>query len=123
MWRSRAASDNRSGMQGSSLHERLHALLDAPLYGEGSLSLEQVERTLTDGYALALALDAERSRLAKRIGQLAANDGDDAQEKARELSSLSQRLAETDTELSRLRRSLANVRRRSTEMRAATALA
>lgn len=110
-------------MQGSSLHERLHALLDAPLYGEGSFSVEQVERTLTDGYALALALDAERSRLAKRIGQLAADSRADVHEKARELSSLSQRLAETEFELSRLRRSLANVRRRSTELRAAAALA
>lgn len=99
--------------------ERLHALLDAPLYGEGALSVEQVESTLTDGYALALALDAERSRLAKRIGQLAADNGDDVHEKARELSSLSQRLAETDSELTHLRRSLATVRRRSTELRAA----
>jgi chromosome segregation ATPase len=105
-------------MQGS-MHERLHALLDTPLHGEGAPSVEQAENTLTDGYALALALDAERSRLSKRIGQLAAENCDDAHEKARELSSLAQRLAETDGELSHLRRSLASVRRRATELRAA----
>jgi hypothetical protein len=115
-----AASDNRSGMQGSAtLHERLQALLDAPPYGEGAPSAEQVDSTLTDGYALALALDAERSRLAKRIGQLAADEGDDAHEKARELSSLSHRLAETDSDLTHLRLELANVRRHMTELRAA----
>lgn len=105
-------------MKGS-MHERLHALLDTPLHGEGAPSVEQAENTLTDGYALALALDAERSRLAKRIGQLAADNCDDAHEKARELSSLAQRLAETDGELTQLRRSLASVRRRATELRAA----
>jgi hypothetical protein len=107
-------------MQGSStLHERLQALLDGPPYGGGAPSVEEIEATLTDGYALALALDAERSRLAKRIGQLAANEEDDAQEKVRELSSLSHRLAETDSNLTHLRLALANVRRLTTELRAA----
>jgi hypothetical protein len=107
-------------MKGSStLHERLQALLDAPPYGDNAPTVEHVEHTLTDGYALALALDAERSRLARRIGELAAVDGDDAQEKARELSSLSHRLAEIDNDLTHLRLELANVQRRAHELRSA----
>lgn len=108
-------------MRGSYLNERLAALLAAPIHGEGALSVDQVEHTLTDGYAYALELDAERARLARRIGVLAARDGGDTEEWARELSSLSQRLADTDVELSQLRRSLADVRRRATELRALAA--
>jgi hypothetical protein len=110
-------------MRGSALpHEQLQELLDAPLGGEGAPTVADVENKLTDGYAHALALDAERSRLAKRIGALAALEGADAEEKARELSSLSQRLAQADVELSSLRRTLAKVRRRANKLRSDTAL-
>ena len=55
--------------------------------------LQQIERTLTDGYAHALALEAERSRLERQIAQVAQGieDGDTA-ENARELASLTRRL-------------------------------
>ena len=39
-------------------------------------SLARLERTLTDGYALALALEAERWRLEQRIAELAGELGD-----------------------------------------------
>lgn len=110
-------------MQGSTLHERLDALFAAPLDGDRAPSLEEIESTLTDGYALALALDAERSRLTRRISQLAAEDGIDVHERSRELSSLAQRLGETDAELSRLRRALSEARGRAKEQRLAAALA
>ena len=53
----------------------------------------QVERTLTDGYAHALALEAERSRLRKRVDEVTQGLGRDRSgEKAQELSALARRL-------------------------------
>jgi hypothetical protein len=72
-----------------------------------------VERTLTDGYAGALALEAERVRLERRIVELTsafAEDGDS--DRLGELSSLRRRVSRTDEELGRLRAALAFVRER-----------
>ena len=108
-------------MSKSAFDERLHALLEAPIDGAGAPSLEDLEETLTDGYANALALEAERKRLARRIGELAAHEGGNAEQKTRELTSLSQRLAGAEAELSSLRHTLVDVRRRATARRAALA--
>ncbi len=51
------------------LMAQIGALLAA---AEGRDDPAQLERTLTDGYARALALEAERRRLAQRIGKLTA---------------------------------------------------
>jgi hypothetical protein len=76
-------------------------------------STRNVERTLTDGYAGALALEAERARLERRFadltGELAENPGSEG---ASELRSLRRRMSQTDDELSRLRAVLALVRQR-----------
>jgi hypothetical protein len=101
--------------------ERLHALLEAPIAGADAPSLEQIETTLTDGYATALALEGERKRLARRIGELAADEAGDAEEKTRELTLLSRRLADAEAELAGLRRTLVDVRRRAAAWRAAHA--
>jgi hypothetical protein len=50
----------------SQLIDRLRLLVDDPC-----AELEAVEHTLTDGYALALALEAERRRAEARVRDLA----------------------------------------------------
>jgi chromosome segregation ATPase len=73
--------------------------------------LAQIERTLTDGYAHALELEAERSRLERQIAQVTQGieDGDTA-ENARELASLTRRLDGNSGSLARLRARLADLR-------------
>jgi hypothetical protein len=71
------------------------------------------ERTLMDGYALALALEGERTRLERRFDELAqalAQDHDTP--RLPELRSLKQRLASTEAELARPREVLKAVRGR-----------
>lgn len=109
-------------MPDRTLLARLQALVDAPLAGEGAPSLAHVEHTLTDGYACALELETERSRLARRIGELAALETGDAEERTRELSFLSRTLASTEGDLSRLRFTLMAVRHRATALRTAAAV-
>jgi hypothetical protein len=80
--------------------------------------LQQVERTLTDGYAHALALEAERTRLERQIAQVAQGieDGDTA-ENARELASLARRLNRNAGALAKLRAVLAELRRHASALR------
>jgi hypothetical protein len=87
------------------LIERVSALLDG--------SAGNVEGTLTDGYARALALEAERVRLERRFAEVSnALAEDHGPEQLPELRSLRQRISRTDEELSRLRSVLALVRKR-----------
>ena len=61
------------------------------------LDVESIERTLTDGYAYALELEAERWRLERKIGEVARLiAGNGAVDHASELASLSQRLSRAD---------------------------
>jgi ABC-type phosphate transport system auxiliary subunit len=78
-------------------------------------SRRDVERTLTDGYAGALALEAERVRLERRFAELTSALADDQDsERLDELTSLRHRISRTDEELSQLREVLARVRKRLT---------
>ena len=70
-------------------------------------SLEQVERTLTDGYAHALQLEAERLRLQRRLEQRAVDSGEPAADQVAEITGLARGVAETDGELTELRAALA----------------
>jgi chromosome segregation ATPase len=85
-------------------------------------STRDVESTLTDGYAGALALEAERARLERRFADLtrslAENSGSEG---LSELRSLRHRISRTDEELSRLRAVLAHVRQRLAASTAAVA--
>jgi ABC-type phosphate transport system auxiliary subunit len=97
------------------LLEQIDELLAEPT--EEPASLARLERTLTDGYAYALALEAERWRLEQRMSELAGELGEGNQElKAKELSLLSDRLA-TNTRL------LTGLRGTLTELRAFTSAA
>jgi hypothetical protein len=82
--------------------------------------LETVERTLTDGYAQALALEAERYRIEKRLAEVAGNlaGGGNASAKARELTQLAGRLEGNSGDLTRLRGVLADLRRHADGLRA-----
>ena len=91
----------------SELLEKIKALMSAP-----ARDLETIERTLTDGYAQALSLEAEKWRLEKRINEVAQSleRGDTAQ-KARELAVLANRVEGNVGDLVALRSLLAELRR------------
>jgi hypothetical protein len=83
------------------LVDRIHELLRGDPDASPTPLLSEMEHTLTDGYARALALEGERWRIEKTIGKLAAEA--EGAEHARELRRLSVKLNETDDELERLR--------------------
>jgi hypothetical protein len=71
--------------------EPIEDLLNAPASGAAAPTLARLEEALTDGYAHALALEAERLRLERRISEVAHELG-----KLRELlAGLQQRTRET----------------------------
>jgi len=99
------------------LREEIAELLSTPEDGAGAPSLDAIEATLTDGFAEALALEAERSRIERRLGEVARNAGDEAG--VREFARLSERLETADGELAGLRSLLRNLQARRRVARAA----
>jgi hypothetical protein len=96
------------------LLDKIHALIDT------SGDLVQIEETLTDGYAYALSLDAERWRLEKRISEGAQDlQHGDLAENAVELSTLARRLGGNADDLAELRTLLADLRRHADDVRVA----
>jgi chromosome segregation ATPase len=94
------------------LCDELDALLEAPP-ARDQAGRAQLERTLTDGYASAMSLEAERLKLERRIGEVAAQVSvKDRGAKTEELAALSSQLSETSGELERLRARLVKLRRR-----------
>jgi hypothetical protein len=87
------------------------------LLGADAPTLARLEETLTEGYAQALALEAERWRLERRLGEMAREGGADAGE---ELQSLGKRLTNADSALSELRTLLGSLHARARSARAAT---
>lgn len=79
-------------------------------------SLAHLEHTLTEGYAQALALEAERLRIEKRVVEVA-RDG--SADQAAELRRLGTRLTSADGEIERLRSLLGTLADRARELRAA----
>ena len=101
--------------------EHIEELLNAPTSGADAPSIASMEDTLTEGYAQALALEAERWRLERRLGEVArAVEGGDETSFAEELAALSKRLTSADGELTRLRTLLGTLheRTRSARLRA-----
>jgi len=97
------------------LRDEIAELLRTPENGAGAPSLDAVESKLTDGYAEALALDAERWRIERRLGEVAREAGDEPD--TRELARLSERLETADGELARLRSLLGNLQARRRALR------
>jgi ABC-type phosphate transport system auxiliary subunit len=95
------------------LREEIAELLRLPEDGAGAPSLAAIESTLTNGYAEALALEAERLRIERRLGEVARDAGDvSAHSLAAELAELSERLDNADGEIARLRSLLRNLQAR-----------
>jgi hypothetical protein len=98
------------------LRDEIAELLRMPEDGAGAPTLDTIESTLTDGYAAKLELEAERSRIERRLGEVVRDAGEvSAHSMAAELAELSERLDTADGELARLRsllRKLQSVRRR-----------
>jgi hypothetical protein len=89
------------------LHAKISALIDTP-----TRDLDTIERTLTDGYAHALILEAEKTRLERRIGEVAQGlQRGDTGQKVRELSALAKRVDVSIGDLAELRSMLADLRR------------
>jgi len=80
-------------------------------------TLAHIEDTLTEGYARALALEAERWRLERRIGEVAREGRTDIGE---ELKLLGTRLTYADGELAKLRSLLGTLHERARAVRVAT---
>src|SRR5215210_6095828 len=94
---------------------RLEALLAALEAGKHP-GQARLEETLTDGYAIALRLDAECARLERSIGSLAEElEHEGSERQARELSDAARRLARVKRELAALRGLLASLRAEAAE--------
>jgi predicted nucleic acid-binding Zn-ribbon protein len=95
------------------LLEKINALISAP-----TRDLETIERTLTDGYAQALSLEAEKWRLEKQINEVAQSlERGDTATKARELAALANRVESSVGDLLELRSVLADLRRHADAVR------
>jgi hypothetical protein len=95
------------------LLEKINALISAP-----TRDLDTIERTLTDGYAYALSLEAEKWRLEKRISEVAQSlQRGNTAEKARELATLANRVEGNVGDLVALRSVLADLRRHADAVR------
>ena len=97
------------------LLEKIDALIDA-----STDDLHTIEHTLTDGYAEALSLEAERWRIEQRITEVASEiEHGDLAANAHELGSLARRLDGTASDLVVLRARLAALRRLADDARVA----
>ena len=95
------------------LHEHIRVLISTH-----TSDLDEIERTLTDGYAQVLQLEAEKFRLEKRIAEVAQSlHIDESGERVREISSLAKRVDGSIGELSELRSRLADLRRHADAVR------
>jgi hypothetical protein len=100
------------------LTQDILALLDAPEQADSSSFLEHLDTTLTAGYAHALQLEAQRWRLERRIGEIAATLEDEGPNVA-ELARLGRQLAAVNEDITSLRGLLTDLRQRRTSIRQA----
>jgi hypothetical protein len=101
------------------LLDRIRHLMDERMQAPSTPLLAEMEHTLTDGYARALALEGERWRIERRIGELAGSV--DGGEQASELRRLTEQLESAEHDLTRLRRILVGLRDRVEHVRRDTA--
>ena len=102
------------------LHDEITELLRLPENGAGAPSLAAIEATLTDGYAQALSLEAERTRIERQLGEVARAAGGNGG--AQEFARLSERLTSADGELARLRSLLRTLQQRARALRGSKSL-
>ncbi len=99
----------------------IRLLLDAPISGDGAPSVAAIEDTLTAGYARALALEAERRRLERRVAEIASGAHKEEVELHSELRTLARRMEGATADLANLRALLTLLRERAAKARAAAA--
>jgi len=101
------------------VNDDIRALIAAPHPAdETAVFLERVDTTLTDGYAHALQLEAERARIERRIDEIMAQlPADTDASLARELGSLIRRRTLTDEQIAGLRTLLSLLRERRAAVR------
>jgi hypothetical protein len=97
----------------------IFAEIEALLSERAKPGLDQLEDTLTSGYAAALALEAERWRTERRISEVAALLGEGKRGGTKEIVKLAERLNVADADLARLRGMLSTLRDRADAVRAA----
>ena len=95
----------------------IFAEIEAVLEDRGETRVDRLEHTLTSGYAAALALEAERWRIERRIAEAAALVRGSVD--VEEIAVLARSLDTADADLRRLRTMLAILRERTTAARAA----
>jgi hypothetical protein len=96
------------------IENTIQTLLDAPESGEGAPTLAHIEQLLTSGYARAMALEGEQTRLRQRIVDVALRLADDLSDlEARELRKLAGELRSTEEELVRIRVLIRSLRARA----------
>jgi hypothetical protein len=86
----------------------IRSLLDVP-EGRDAPSRDEVEHTLTSGYAYALALEGERLRIERRLRALLRSGGS-GKRATNEVAEVTRRLARADQELAGVRALLSSVR-------------
>src|SRR5436189_4474806 len=102
------------------IHDDITSLLEAPPTGADAPTLDHIEHTLTEGYARALALEAERWRIERQIADVATRLGDEVtDEDTSELARLGRCLSSADGDLNKLRTLLVALRTRANEARTA----
>jgi ABC-type phosphate transport system auxiliary subunit len=102
------------------LIDDIHSLLAAPKPAAAEPFLDRVDATLTDGYAHALQLEAERWRIERRIDQVvAALPAETVEAETPELAELAERLTAANENIAALRTLLTSLRARRSEIRAA----
>ncbi len=100
--------------------DEIRELLAAPNPEEATPFLERLDATLTAGYAHALQLEAERWRLERRIGEVAAELARETSvPRAQELGALSVQLKGANERIAALRALLTSLRDKRSEVRTA----
>jgi hypothetical protein len=88
------------------------------LLGGSTDDLDQIERTLTDGYAHALTLEAEKARLERRLTEVVQGiQCGDTVQKAQELTELTRKIDGNADDLVVLRGMLGDLRRHADGVR------
>jgi orotate phosphoribosyltransferase len=103
------------------IEQEIRMLLDGPAVGGDAPTLTHVEDTLTAGYARAMALEAERLRLERRIAEIAAEIDREVELHSSELRTLARRVEGATADLANLRALLELLRERAAKIRAAAA--
>jgi hypothetical protein len=103
------------------IEHEIRMLLDAPVGGGDAPTLARVEDTLTAGYARAMALEAERWRLERRVAEIASEIESEVEIHSSEVKTLVRRMEGATVDLANLRALLGLLRQRAAEIRSAAA--